>query len=59
VFEGFFNLIGSQPATIITDEQLAIESAINEIKRRGRYKGEHCFDVFHIVKNLLRRVRDK
>ena len=33
VFRGFFTLMGSQPQTIVTDEQAAIEAALESLKR--------------------------
>ena len=59
VFEGFFDLIGGKPQTIISDEQASIEAALTELNRSGRWNGSHCFDVFHVIKNLSRRVRDR
>lgn len=52
IFQEFFKMMGKQPEVIITDEEQAIYSGLNELKRRGDFKGTHLLDMFHILKKF-------
>ena len=55
-FANFFDIMGSQPQTIMTDQQLAIIGALKDLKDREEWSGAHLLDTFHILKNLRKKT---
>ena len=37
---------------IITDEEKAMHYALVELKKEGIFKGQHLFDMFHILRKF-------
>jgi transposase-like protein len=56
VFKSFFEMMGGEPATIITDEQASMDSAIKQLKEDGDYQGSHLWDTFHILRNVNKKT---
>ena len=51
--------MNGEPAVIITDQQLAIDVAIRNLKDNGDYQGEHLFDTFHLIRNIIKKTNNK
>ena len=52
ILQSFFDIMGSQPETIITDEEKSLFYALKELKDKGIFKGTHLFDMFHILRKF-------
>lgn len=52
----FFDIMNTEPQTIITDQQPAIIGALRELREQGNWDGAHLLDTFHILKNLRKKV---
>lgn len=51
--------MGSEPKTIITDQQIAIIAALEDLKIDKSWDGSHLLDTFHMLKNLRKRIKDE
>jgi hypothetical protein len=51
-------MMKGEPATIITDEQASIASAIKKLKADNDYQGEHLWDTFHILRNIGKKTNN-
>jgi len=58
MFKSFFEMMKGEPATIITDEQASIASAIKKLKADNDYQGEHLWDTFHILRNVSKKTKN-
>lgn len=61
IFENVFQLLsGGQrskmPSVIITDEQKSINYAITELKKAGKFDGQHLLDIFHVLRNARKNI---
>jgi hypothetical protein len=59
LFQNFFQMVRRVPTTIITDEQLAIRHALADLQEANIYDGIHCFDCYHVLKNLKKKTSSK
>ena len=59
IFKSFFEIMKGEPSVIITDEQAAIQSAIESLKQDGEYQGDHLWDTFHILRNVSKKTKNK
>ena len=59
LFMNFFDIVGGEPQAIITDQQIAIIGALEELKTERVWGGSHILDTFHILKNLRKRKLNK
>ena len=59
LFASFFDIMNSEPQTIITDQQMAIIGALKELKEKEMWEGTHLLDTFHILKNLRKKLKNK
>jgi deoxyhypusine synthase len=59
IFKSFFDMMKGEPATIITDEQASIISAIEQLKQDGDFQGYHLLDTFHILRNVSKKSKNK
>lgn len=59
IFLTFFETIRWSGMTIISDEQQAIKSALNNLKEKGSFKGNHIYDCFHYLRTLNRKVSNE
>ena len=59
LFRSFFDAMNSEPKVIMTDQQIAIIGALEELKERGIWEGTHLLDTFHILKNLRKKSKNK
>lgn len=57
LFKYFFDIMGSEPKTMITDQQIAIGAALEDLKIEKSWSGSHFLDTFHILKNLRKRIK--
>jgi hypothetical protein len=44
--------------TIITDEQHEMKSGVKLLQEKRLFNGTHCFDVFHLLRNLRKHIKD-
>lgn len=51
-------MMKGEPATIITDEQASIASALKKLKEDGDYQGSHLWDTFHILRNVSKKTNN-
>ena len=56
VFRSFFDIMNAQPQSILTDQQIAIIGALEELKSERIWDGSHILDTFHILKNLRKKI---
>jgi hypothetical protein len=42
--------------TIISDESIALKSAISQLIRDGIFDGVHLLDLYHVLKNIRKRL---
>jgi hypothetical protein len=59
IFKSFFEMMKGEPATIITDEQASIISAIEQLKQDGDFQGCHLLDTFHILRNVSKKSKNR
>lgn len=59
IFKSFLEMMNGEPSVFITDEQIAIESALRQLKIEGDYHGEHVLDTFHIIRNITKKTSKK
>lgn len=52
IFRQFFELMGSPPNIVITDEEKGMYYALRNLKKEGIFKGSHLFDTFHILRKF-------
>lgn len=52
-------MMKGEPATIITDQQASILSAIAQLKDDGDFQGFHLLDTFHILRNVSKKSKNK
>ena len=52
ILENFFDVMGRQPETILSDQGLGIIGAIEQLQSQGAFRGTHLFDAYHIMANL-------
>ncbi len=48
----FFEIMGKNNSTIITDQSKAITGALQSLSEDGTFSGVHLYDAFHIIKAL-------
>ena len=59
ILDNFFEIMGTQPETILSDQGLGIIGAIESLKRKDIFKGTHLFDACHIMSNLKMQYKNK
>lgn len=47
------------PRIVVTDEQRSIKVALEELKERGIFTGNHLFDIFHVLRNAKKSLFHK
>jgi hypothetical protein len=58
LFLSFFEMMGREPDTILSDEQISIKSSLSKLQENGSWSGTHLLDKFHILKNIKKKVKD-
>ena len=59
LIRAFTNIMGHSPQIIATDESQAAKSAIEQLKNDRQFQGVHVLDLFHILKNVRKKIKDK
>lgn len=52
-------MMGKKPKAIISDEEKALHSSLLELKADGEFVGQHYYDVFHILRNIRKKLEVK
>lgn len=47
---------GKEPSCVISDQQASIREALSEMVEARAYSGVHCYDSFHILRNLKKKT---
>jgi hypothetical protein len=59
VFSFLFELHQKEPQSIVTDQQLSMESAIQLLRESDAYHGIHLFDPWHVLQTIKRKLKDR
>lgn len=52
ILRNFFDIMGKEPETIISDRGKGIIEGIKSLLREDGYHGHHLFDSFHLMKGI-------